>query len=597
MNQSHHNYNRNYRNNHYNRRRKKKNYIPRGYFYIGTVAIFLTVVLVGLLAFKKYSFTNEHVELTEWFENTHENEVSVVLNGEYKKSQDETGAALPNANAIKSEGNVYLELGFVKANIDNGYVYDPSEITLRYATDSEVYSATLGSADYVVDKSNNSLGEPVVVAQGDAVFIALDYLQILSDFKYTLFDNPDRIVIETAGYEKQVATAKKDTAIRISNGRKSPILEDVDKDEELNVIRVSEDKDWSFVVSAKGVMGYIPNSKFSEPTSKTVEASLPERTYNHISIGSDISLLWHQVTSQAANGEIATVLTNSGNINVISPTWFHLNDNRGGIASLANANYVSVCHSNNVQVWGLVSDFENPDIETTTVLNTTSSRDALVNNILAQAITYGLDGINVDFEEVSVEASDGFIQFIKELSIKCEKNDIVLSVDNYMPKYTPHYNRAEQAKYADYVVMMGYDEHTNGSDEAGSVASIGFVEEGVTATLEEVPAEQVILGMPFYCRVWQVNGDGGIIDSKAYGLDAIQSYIRTNGLTPEWSDELGQYYVEYVDGDKIYRVWIEDENSIEQKLKVMDSYGLAGAAFWKKGFDNSATWNVIAKYL
>lgn len=579
------------------RRRKKKNYIPRGYLYLGTIAFLFTFLVVGIVLFKKYSYTNEHVELTEYYSLTHDNEVAVIINGDYKESVDELDNSLPYAYAINDNGSTYLEIGFVKDYIDDGYVYDSSEITLRYATDTEVYTATLGSADYSVDKSNNSLDKSVLVAQDDTVYISLDYLQMLSDFQYTCFENPNRIVIETAGYEKQVATAKKNTEIRILNGRKSAVLEDVEKGEEINVIRVSEDEDWSFVVSANGVMGYIRNNKITEPTATTVEATLPERTYNHISIGSDISLLWHQVTSQAANADIATVLAGSGNIDVILPTWFYLNDNKGGITSIASSNYVSICHANNVQVWGLVSDFENPDVETTTVLNTTSYRDALVNNILAQAITYGLDGINVDFEEVSVEASDGFIQFIKELSIKCEKNDIVLSVDNYMPTYTPHYNRAEQANYADYVIMMGYDEHTAGSEEAGSVASIGFVEDGIKATLEEVPAEQVILGMPLYCRVWEVAADGSVINSKAYGLDAIQSYLKTNGASTAWSDEDGQYYAEFIDGDTTYKIWVEDEASIEEKLKVMDSYGLAGGAFWKKGFDNSAVWSVIAKYL
>ncbi|MBR5635768.1 MAG: glycosyl hydrolase family 18, partial [Pseudobutyrivibrio sp.] len=322
-----------------------------------------------------------------------------------------------------------------------------------------------------------------------------------------------------------------------------------------------------------------------------------ERTYNHISIGNDISLLWHQVTSQAANGDIANVLANSGNVKVISPTWFYLNDNKGGIASIASSNYVSICHSNNVQVWGLVSNLENPDVDTTTVLNTTSARDTLVNNLIAQAITYGLDGINVDIEQLAAEAGDGYIQFIKELSIKCEKNDIILSVDNYVPTASSGvYNRKEQAKYADYVVIMGYDEHYGGSQEAGSVASLGWVEEGVKATLDEVPAEQVILGMPFYCRVWEINTEGNV-SSTAYGMNAIQSYLRTNGVATAWDDSVGQFYGEYAKGDVTYKIWVEDETSIEEKLKVMDKYNLAGGAFWKKGFDTTGVWNIIAKYL
>ena len=231
------------------------------------------------------------------------------------------------------------------------------------------------------------------------------------------------------------------------------------------------------------------------------------------------------------------------------------------------------------------------------MLNTTSSRDALVNNLIAQAITYGLDGINVDIEQLSGEASDGYIQFIKELSIKCEKNDIILSVDNYVPTASSvGYNRTEQAKYADYVIIMGYDEHYAGSEEAGSVASIGWVEQGVKDTLEEVPAEQVILGMPFYCRAWEIAEDGSI-SSSAYGLDAIQTFLKTNEITVSWDKTCGQNYGETIKGNTTYKVWVEDDKSLEEKLKVMDNYGLAGAAFWKKGFDNTAAWNVIAKYL
>lgn len=280
----------------------------------------------------------------------------------------------------------------------------------------------------------------------------------------------------------------------------------------------------------------------------------------------------------------------------MSPTWFYLNDNKGGIASIASSNYVSVCHANNVQVWGLISNLEDDSVDTTTVLNTTSARDTLVNNLIAQAITYGLDGINIDIEQLSGAAADGYIQFIKELSIKCEKNDIVLSVDNYVPTVSSAiYSRAEQAKYADYVVIMGYDEHYGGSEEAGSVASLDWVKQGVEDTVSEVPAEQVILGMPFYCRVWEVASDGSV-SSTAYGMNAIQSYLKTNGVTTNWDETEGQYYGEYTKGDTTYKIWVEDETSIEEKLKVMKEAGLAGGAFWKKGFDSTGVWNIIAKY-
>ena len=573
------------------RRRRKRYRIPRGYIYIAAAVIFIAMLVVGIYAIKKYTPTKEHQDLSEYFVLNHENQAAVIVNSEYLETTDDSTYGY----AVVNGGQVYLELGFVKDYIDDGYVYDPSEITLRYATDTEVYTATLGSADYTIDKSINSLAASIVLAQDETVYISTEYLQLLSNFTYAYYSEPDRVFVETVGYEKQVATAKGKSQIRVLNGPKSPVLEDVTKGERIDVIR--DTGKWSFVISENGVMGYMKNNKIGDATAETVAATLPERTYNHISAGQDISVLWHQVTTQAANGDVASVLADSGSVDVMSPTWFHLNDNKGGIASIASSNYVSTCHSAGVQVWGLVSNLEDPDVDTATVLNTTSARDALVNNLIAQAITYGLDGINVDIEQLPGAANDGYIQFIKELSIKCEKNDIILSVDNYVPTPSSEgYNRSEQAKYADYVIIMGYDEHYASSEEAGSVASIGWVEQGVKDTLEEVPAEQVILGIPFYCRVWEVAEDGSFT-STAYGMDAIQSYMKTNGVSATWSDEYGQYYAEYVSGDTTNKIWVEDEASIEEKLKVMDQYGLAGGAFWKKGFDSSAVWSIIAKYL
>ena len=578
-------------NTHYSKRRKKRYRVPRGYIYIAAAVVLIMVLVVGIYAIKKYTPTKEHMDLVDYFQLTYDNQAAVILDSEYIEPTEDVA----HGYAMVDSGKVYLELGFVKEHLDDGYVYDPTEITLRYATDSEVYTANLGSNTYSIDKTNNSMDNSIVIAGDDTVYILADYLQLLTDFQYEYFDTPSRVLIERAGYVKQTATAKGKSQIRNLNGPKSPILEDVEKGEAITVVR--DTGKWSFVVSEKGVMGYMKNNKISNQKEETTEATLPERTYNHISTGKEISLLWHQVTSQAANADIATVLADSGKVNVISPTWFYLNDNKGGIASIASSSYVSTCHAAGVQVWGLISNLEDESVDTTTVLNTTSARDALVNNLIAQAITYGLDGINIDIEQLAGEASDGYIQFIKELSIKCEKNDIILSVDNYVPTASSAgYNRKEQAKYADYVIIMGYDEHYSGSEEAGSVASIGWVEQGVQDTLNEVPAEQVVLGMPFYCRVWNIAEDGSI-SSKAYGMDAIQTYLNTNGVSTAWDDASGQYYGEYVKEGTTYKIWVEDEASLEEKLKVMDKYGLAGGAFWKKGFDSTGAWNVIAKYL
>lgn len=573
------------------KRRKRRRGIPRGYVYIlgGLIVILLAAVVI--YAAIKYTPTREHQELTDYFSINYENEAAVVLNNEYSETSADTG----HAYAIINDGNIYLQLDFVKDYMDDGYVYDSSEITLRYATDSEIYTATVGSSSYTIDKQNVDFGYNVVLAQDDTVYIAAEYMKLLTDFTYTYFEEPARVFIEMAGLEKQVATAKGKAQIRVLNGPKSPILEDLEKGETIYVVR--DTGKWSFVVSEKGVMGYMRNNKIGSQTTETVETTLSQRTYNHLTFNGKVNMAWHQVTAQAANDQIASVLAESGDINVISPTWFYINSNNGGLASIASSSYVSYCHSNGIQVWALVSNLEDSSVDTTTVLNTTSARDNLVNNLIAQAITYGLDGINIDIEQLSSAAKDGYIQFIKELSIKCEKNDIILSVDNYVPTESSEiYNREVQGNYADYLVIMGYDEHYGGSDEAGSVASLGWVEQGVKDTVDSVDASQVILAMPFYCRVWKESTDGSV-SSEVYGMDGIQKYLANNEITTSWSDEYGQYYGEKTDGDATYKVWVEDENSLEEKLKLIGNYNLAGGAFWKLGFENTAAWNTIAKYL
>ena len=324
---------------------------------------------------------------------------------------------------------------------------------------------------------------------------------------------------------------------------------------------------------------------------------------------------WHQVTSNSANNTIGDVLRRSKGLNVISPTWFYLNDDYGNVYSLASRDYVDYCHQNGVEVWALVNNIENQNVNTGEVLAYTSRRENLINNLISAAIQYGFDGINVDLESISPESGEDYIQFIRELSLKCANNGLVLSVDNYVPTdYTSFYDRAEQALFADYIVIMGYDEHHAQSEQAGSVASLGFVTDGVTNTLKEVPADQIILGMPFYSRVWSltpITDEGTTVDGSdssanyetfnlscySAGMNEISNLIRANGAETVWLEEEGQNFVEYINNGVTYRIWIEDAASLEKKLQVMQANGLAGGAFWKLGLESSAVWDTIIKYI
>ena len=301
------------------------------------------------------------------------------------------------------------------------------------------------------------------------------------------------------------------------------------------------------------------------------------------------------MTTQEANAYFADATANVSGVNVISPTWFYLQDTAGNIADISSAEYVNAAHEKGMQVWGLIDNFT-ADVSTTETLSQLSSRQNIISQLMTAAQNVGLDGINVDFETLSEDAGPHFLEFLRELSIECHKNNLVLSVDNPVPEdFTSHYDRREQGQVVDYVIIMGYDEHYVGSTEAGSVASLPWVEKGVQDTLAEVPSERTILAIPFYTRLWKTTG--GALTSEAIGMDQAQQVITENNVQTVWDGSVGQNYGTYETQDSTYEIWLEDAQSIAEKVKLIPKYELAGVAQWKLGFENSSIWQVISENL
>ena len=555
---------------------------------IAGIALVVIFIFGIMLAIHKYAPTKEKMSLTDYFVQTEENESSVILNGEYYEVPEAT-----NVYALVQNGTTYLSLGFIKANLDDGYVYDDTENILRYTTDTDVISVNLGESSYTVNKDTASMDQPIIIYENDMAYLSVDFVKLYTDITYYTVENPNRIVVETAGWEKTVATVKRDTELRRFGGNKSKILATVSKGD--SVIVMENYGKWSLVLSEDGVLGCIKNSKLRDKTKEETEATLEKREYSHISMDETINMAWFQVTNSSANSGLSEYLANTNGLNVLSPTWFYLSDNAGGVGDYGSLEAVTLCHQQGIQVWGLLSNLVVDEVDTTAVLNTTSARDNLINNILAKAIAYDLDGINIDLETISANAADGYVEFIRELSLKCEKNDLILSVDNYVPSASSaYYNRSAQADYADYCVIMAYDEHYSGSEEAGSVSSIDFVKNGVKDTLEEVPADQIILALPFYTRLWKTTGDS--VTSTSMGMQEASEYLIKNDIETTWDDETGQYYAEFEQDGSTYSIWMEDNKSLDLKLQVFEDNKLAGVSFWKLGFEPSSIWDTIAKY-
>ncbi len=554
------------------------------------IAIVLIIVIAaasfGTKLWEKYSYTKERADLNAYFNMSGESDVAIVL-------QDE----IIEERAKLLDGVYYLDLATVHKYFNTRFYEDKGEGLLLYTVPDDIIRYEIGSSQVSDKEGTQSMDYIPARYEGDTLYVAVDYVKRYTNFSYEGFYEPDRLQIYTQWDERQVAEIKKNTAVRLLGGVKSEILEDINAGDKVIVLEQMET--WSKVKTADSVIGYVENKRLQNirvelpvPVTDYQEPEYTSQTRNH-----KINLGWHVVAGAAGNDTLFSVTENTKALNVISPTWFMLEDNEGGFTSFASQDYVDKVHDMGMEVWALVENITYKDnLDMYAILSSTTVRSNLIEGLVSTALSYGVDGINIDFEQISSDCGEHFTQFIRELSIPCRENGLVLSIDNYVPMGgTDHYNRAEQGIVADYVIIMGYDEHYAGSKEAGSVASIDFVEKGIAQTLEEVPAEKVINAVPFYTRIWETKD--GAIGSQAVGMEMAEEFVKTHDIAVEWSEEACQNYGEYNDGTSLFQVWLEDESSIEVKLNIMDKYQLAGVASWRLGFEKPSVWDKIEEYM
>lgn len=571
------------------RPRKKRRLNPKAVPVLAALLLFFLIggFFAGKLLYEKYSPSKEMADLNEYFGLSGDPDMAVVINDE-----------MVGDMARFIDGKVYLHVETVYQYIDSRFYWDEKENQYLYALPKELVSAAVGESSYTVAKSSQDAGYVILRTDGSDAYVAADFLLNYTNFIYEYSEEPNRVRITTEFGNKDVVTAQKKAAVRWKAGIKSPILTNVDKGTVMYVLEESEDVgDWTKVLTKDGFIGYVKNNRISDVTQEEVVApEFAEPEYTSISKDYTINMTWHQVTNMEANNYLLNKIADTKGLTTISPTWFSIADTDGNISSLASQSYVTYAHQQGLEVWGLVDNFKD-GVSTYETLSKTSSRQRLVNQLIAAAIQYGLDGINVDFELITQDCARAYIEFIRELSIMCRINGIILSVDNYVPTASSdHYDRAEQGVFADYVVIMGYDEHYAGSEEAGSVASIGYVQQGIEKTLSEVPKEKVINAIPFYTRFWKTDADG-TVTSEALGMNDADQKVKNNNAEPVWDDTTKQYYVEIEYDGATYQMWMEEETSIEEKMKLIKQYELAGVSSWRLGYERSSIWDVILKYV
>lgn len=349
-------------------------------------------------------------------------------------------------------------------------------------------------------------------------------------------------------------------------------------------------------MTSDGIRGYVKKKSLAKAEYQTLESSYQEPEYTSQSRAEKINLAFHQVFNENAANNLDGLIAKTKGVNVISPTWFSVNDVSGTISSLATKEYVDKAESLGLEVWALVDDF-NEKVDMKEVLSFTSRRETLSNALIEAALTYKLNGINIDFEKIKSDAGKDYIEFIRELSVKCRNNGIVLSVDNYVPSnYSKYYDREEQGKVVDYVVVMAYDEFYAGSEVAGPVSSISYVKDAIDNIQKMVPKKKTIIAIPFYTRLWKESAQGEV-SSDAYPMSSAKEWIENNGIEAKWDESYGCYYAELKKDGDTYRMWQEEDKSIEAKMKAIYDADVAGCAEWKLGLEADSVWNVIIKYL
>lgn len=502
---------------------------------------------------------------------------------------------LEQGKALVKDGTAYISYELAKESLNDHLYKNEEEKQVILTTATDIIKLPFDSAEYTTLTGNGSMPYQITFSENGNLYLALEYLVQYTDFQYTVEQEPLHIIINNQWGSKTYADVTKEESIRLDADIKSPILRKAAEGEKVTILE--REDDWAKILTEDGYIGYIRSKRLGESYEEQVtNSSFQAAEYTSIHRDHKINLIWHQVTSQDSNAAFSEDMQDVTGVNVVSPTWFSISSNDGDLASLASEDYVSAAHEKGMEVWGLMDNFST-EIDTTTVLGNTASRENLEGQLITEALNHGLDGINIDIETLPEEASESYVQFMRELSVKCRNNNLVLSVDVPPPyDFNTHYNRKALGEVVDYLMIMGYDEHYVGS-EAGSVASLSYERNGITGTLESVSKDKIISGIPFYTRLWKTNASGEV-SSEAIGMDHADEILSQYQVTAAWSEETSQDYAEFTDEEGNFcQIWLENEKSIEEKMKLVQQYDLGGVAEWKLGFERTAIWDVIAKYM
>ena len=577
------------------RRRRRRRKILQA-----VLPVVIAIVLIGIILlvakstglFDDWGYSSKMADLNGYFKTTSDDTASVVENGE-----------VTDDKITVRDGKLYIPYETVIEKYNENFYWEQTDDRLLYTTGDGVYAAKLQDNYYTLDGNGTQTGYQICYKNGETLMVCLDYVRIFTNFDYKLYGGggePYRACIKTEwGTDVVADVIEDDIAVRTVADKEGDILKKLRKGNTV-IIVASENEKWVKVTTDDLITGYVETKhlgeKYDRPETPVTDVA-PITVTTVADYAQPVILAWHNVTNENSAQYLKENEKFLPYINTISPTWFALADNEGTVESIASSSYVETCHAKGLKVWGLVSNLTYPEVSLGEILPYPEKRDYVTEQLLNYAAQYNLDGINIDFESVPSDVGPSYIQFIREFSLKAHAKNLVVSVDNYVPKeYSMHYNRKEQGIFADYVIIMGYDEHTAASEEAGSVASLDFVMEGIEKTLEEVPKEKIVNALPFYVRYWIVDDNENILDMQTLTMTKGLETVTAAGAVPEWNEASGQNYAEWKTPEGTNKIWLEDIKSIQAKLDVMKAHDIGGAAVWQLAFGTEEAFQIIDEY-
>lgn len=505
------------------------------------------------------------------------------------------------------DGFCYIPESVVTEFFTDNLYYDKNNRCVLYTTENGTDVFPIGEKFSEQDGKTTEYEYPVVKYLNDELYVCVEFLALNFGSTNRFIEAPSRIVLETPGKEYDKAMASGGT-IRTGMSIKNKIIGSFN--EGINWYFLDEAKGYFKLVSEDGRVGYIEKKSVpSVEKIKTKEYSVAE--YANQLRDHNIVLVWDGIYVAEENAKIQSRLEGVKNVNVISPTWYKIISTEGDIESFADEKYLEYVREQGLEVWPLINDFlagKEDGFDEKELLSNTEYRRNLISNIMSEISKYGFEGINIDFEKIKEDYGKDFVQFMRELSVECRKEKVVLSVDLAVPfNFNRYYGRKALGRCVDYIMVMCYDEHYDGGPAAGTTASISYLEKGINDTALEVDKKKIIAGVPFYSRLWQIEAEGyeinnethettgKIIKTTAVSMNAADSVIAEYNLTTEWNDDLKQSVASGIYDGFFYQIWLETMNSMEFRVEIIAGAQIAGSAAWVLGSEDKRVWELFSK--